>query len=65
MDNPPRLWSDCRINWDYVPNKYFNNEDLYQTLICCIEEQWVEIMYDYNGRVWWRRNFNEYRELGL
>jgi len=30
-----------------------------------VDEQWIELMWDFDNNLWWRRHLNETRELGL
>lgn len=59
----PNIWRDFNIPLNFEP------VDIYKVTFSCLqeakEEKWIELMYDFNDNIWWRRDLNEIYELGL
>lgn len=57
----PNIWKKAPLNWEPC-NIY---EVTFLELHTARKNEEVELMYDFWDNIWWRRDLNETRELGL
>ncbi len=59
----PSCWAALKVPLNFEP------VDIYQVTFSTLKEirdnEEVELMYDFNDNIWWRRDLTEDRELGL
>ena len=61
----PNIWSKMRVpvNWQELPSEVALWDFL--QLLEGRDNQEVQLMIDFDNKIWWRRDLTEYRELGL